>query len=271
MIDPRVKYTLDMRLARGELDEPTYYRLMAALDHDRETVDATAEAAPHQRNNILYCFEEISIYESNIAIGKNIYSYDQILDVQCHSYKATMNLIPIINSTSLSISFIDGSYFEKKENRIIFGRNRHKSIRRAGYIVKEKTFEPLLKKFVDSLALSPLRIGTESAEPFPSIASSIKRLVNDRQLRSITLDASGVLSNGILNIDLKQSRAEGHLEIGIMRQNYTNPTGVYASTNKTLIEQNHKNALKFDIDGSYRPDVVMHVLNWLSIAGNTLE
>jgi hypothetical protein len=77
-----------------------------------------------------------------------------------------------------------------------------------------------------------------------------------------TLDRQ--LATGAIDVDDYR-----RLELGIHRHQLRQPYSVYASDKKTFMERSPNVALRFDIEGRYRSDVVMDLLRWMA-DGNRL-
>ena len=86
---------------------------------------------------------------------------------------------------------------------------------------------------------------------------------------AVYLDSEGSISNGNLSLKLSHCRREGKLELGIQRHQLRQPYSVYASDKKTFMERSPNVALRFDIVGKHRSDVVMALLRWMA-DGNRL-
>jgi hypothetical protein len=268
-IDPEARRALDQRYASGEISTMEYYRLKAVLTLSaREDITQTnvseLQLAP------LFQFEDLAIYPTHITVAGNRRELSDISKIDGGSVNLRINLWSAVKDTSLSVSFRNGGTYKLREERSIFGGDRHRAIMQAQGLLKRLTFKPLFDKLVSEVREGPVQIGIENETAIDSVMGSIVKMLLPRKFAPIYLLRSGTLTNGKLTFDLKQCRRQGVLELGIRRANMSEPESVYVSIRKSVMERSHRGALRFGLCGEHRYDVTMALLNWMAEPENEL-
>ena len=214
--------------------------------------------------------DELRIYATHIEVAGRRKTFDEVQQVGGGSTEVSVNLLPAVKHTSISISFAGGDSYYMDEDRTIFGRDRHRRIAECVRVLRQLTFEARLQMLVAALAQKETwLIGRESIETY-TLIGALGDAVRRRQPSSVYLHKAGTITNGVLTLDLKRCRSEGVLEFGVTRQNKNVPGQVYACNERSWFEKSNNSALKFDVVGEHDQDVVLAVLDWLATPGNQL-
>jgi hypothetical protein len=268
-LDRSAKQALDLQLATGAIDVDDYRRRLEALqgvDVATRSHTASLESSPKAP---MAKFEEISVFDTHISIGNKDYRFADVVAVEGGAFESRMNLIPYIKSSTIDLTFCDGTHFKKREDGLFFKGRRHTAIRHLLSLIRKLTFQPALEQLCADLLAGAVKIGMERDMPIKSMISIAVDAIRPRRPAAIYLHREGSLSNGSLSLNLSHCRREGMLELGIYRHRLRQPYSVYASDKKTLLERSRNVALRFDIEGRHRSDVVMALLRWMA-DGNCL-
>ncbi|MCX5581602.1 hypothetical protein [Kaistia terrae] len=268
-LDRSAKQTLDRQLATGAIDVDDYRRRLEALQG--VAIPTRSHTAPLESRPKapMAEFEEISVFDTHISIGNRDYRFTDVVAVEGGAFESRMNLIPYIKSSTMEIMFLDGTHVRKNEEGLFFKGRRHKAIRHLLSLIRKLTFQPCLEELCADLRAGAVKIGMESDTPIKSVVSVALDSMRSRRMTAIYLDREGAISNGSFSLKLSHCRLKGQLELGIHRHQLRQPYSVYASDKKTLMERSPNVALRFDIEGRYRSDVVMALLRWMA-DGNRL-
>lgn len=268
-LERSAKQTLDRQLATGAIDVDDYRRRLEALQGIFVPTRSHTGSLERRPKAPVAEFEEISVFDTHVSIGNRDYRFAEVVAVEGGAFENRINLIPYIKSSTIEITFLDGTHVKKNEEGLFFKGRRHKAIRHLLSLIRKLTFQPCLEELCDDLRAGAVKIGMESDTPIKSVVSVALDSTRSRRMMAVYLDSEGSISNGSLSLKLSHCRSEGKLELGIHRHQLRQPYSVYASDKKTFMERSPAAALRFDIEGRYRSDVVMALVRWMA-DGNRL-
>lgn len=265
-IDPEVKRTLDLRLAKGELDARQYQDLLKTLGDRVEAIPV----AKIQSGDLLAEIDDLQIFSTHVQVASRRKTFDEVRRVGGGSNTFSINLVPATKNTWISIAFTNGDSYYMDEDRTLFGRDRHKKIAQCVSVLRQITFKSRLAALATATnETGAIQIGTESNETYILVGALVDVMSKPR-LSPIFLSKAGQITNGVLSLDLKRCRAEGVLELGIERINKHAPGQIYACYHRSLLEKSRNKALKFYLGGEYDTDVVLALLDWFAHPNNHL-
>jgi len=265
-IDPEVKRALDLRLAKGELSIEEYQVLLSKISEGSEK--ATQD---NRASQLLAEVDDLHIYSTHIQVAGRRKEFKEVMAVSGGSTSLTINLMPAIKHTIISVVFSNGDSYYMDEDRAVLGWRRHKKIAECISVMRRLTFEPRMQRLVGELSSEgKIQIGTEAIDPAYTIVGAAIDLVAKKQSAPVSLSEDGSITNGVLTLDLKKCRKDGILELGVQRANVFASGQVYACHDRSLMEKSRNKALKFDIGGKHDDDVVLALLNWLANPANYL-
>jgi len=269
-LDSEVRQALDLRLARGEIEEDEYRRLTGLLIRSTGKENQSQAVHNNSKDELIMSVEDLEIYSKHILVDGRRREFSEIVYVDGGLTKISINLLPAVKHTSLEVRFKDGKKFKMDEQRSIFGRKRHKRIAQAVNLIKKLSFKVCFDALCHDVRAQAVQIGVESDAPMETGIFLVAKAFSPQKFLPVYLLRSGSITNGSLTFDLKQCRLEGKLELGIYRSNLSQPDSVYACDQKSFMEKSHRKALRFNVEGKYRSDAVMALLNWMATPGNNL-
>jgi hypothetical protein len=232
-MDSDVKKALDLRLARGEISEADYLRLQSRL------ADSTVAKPLHgiEERPLLSLDNELLIFSDHLVVAGRRKNYADVISVSGGGSTFTLNAMPVTKQSSITIKFIDGSSYYQDEDRTVFGSSRHKIIRSAVASLRKATFSHRYVHAASRLEkIGQMEIG------FQLLGGLIVP-----KIHPVMLTKEGVILGKDISLELRRCRREGVLELGIERANTTDPSAVYASYAKSLMELGRRQALKFNV------------------------
>lgn len=265
-LDPDVRRTLDLRLARGEVTVDEYRHLIAEIQ--------AGVGAPHKPDlpeRLIAEVDELRVYSKHIEVAGRNKSFEDVASVDGGSTTLSLNLAPASKHSWISVKFTNGDSYYMDEDRTVFGREHHRKICECVAALRKVTFFARYNRLCNHLSgYGKARVGTEVNDAY-TIVGVIAEAVSRSRPSDINLTIDGSITNGVLVLDLKLCRSHGILELGIERANKRAPGEVYACHERSILEKSKRSALKFFAGGDYDTDVVLALLDWLADPGNRLR
>jgi hypothetical protein len=158
-------------------------------------------------DNPIISVDDLNVYRDHFTVGNVIYSFDSVRRLKGGKSNLTINFVPMVKSSSLSIKLLSGVDFSYEETSTFLNRKRHESLNKAYVFLRSATFN-----FRTAIFLSELRengcIKVFDAKAFPA------DLVEVLDLKDVILYSNGVLESNGLRVDLAVAATQGALWLG---------------------------------------------------------
>lgn len=215
--------------------------------------------------------DDLTLYKEALIYKGQIIELTDVTSVDGASVSTTVNLIPIIKSSSLIVEIrggilLGGETIVLDEERKLFGKKHHQAIANMRYHVQQATFKSRLTKLMTKLS-QERRV--KIYEPLlPK-----KYLFGDSE-EPVYVTAEGKLTTSSRSYDLKSAKKAGtfgvgtHLKtLGLSQQYDSNEVVIFEE--KTIIGSIPRNALKFHVN-TENYDITHTLLLWLAEPGNAI-
>lgn len=141
-MDAEIKRTIDLRLAKGEINQSEYASLVQQLSN------ASGSPPDADTSVLIEVSRSLSIYATYLTHDKRVFQLNQIAGLSYSTYRQVVNFVPVTIMSSLTIYLSDGSKVSADSNSALFRTKKGKRIEEAYVYLRGVTHQRRLNDYL---------------------------------------------------------------------------------------------------------------------------